>query len=217
MTMRLFSFALIPAALFTVAARPHPRPAIPVARAAADTLRLAVAPDGNEARYRAREQLAHVDLPNDAVGATNSVTGLIVLDGQGHLVPGASKISVDVRPLKSDRSYRDRYVQGRILETGTYPTVDFVPTSAAGLPAVLPATGDFAFTVTGDLTVRGTTHPVTWDVTARTVPGGFTGSASTKFTFADFALSKPNVPIVLSVADTIKLEYDFHLVPAASK
>jgi len=31
-----------------------------------------LAPAGNEARYRVREQLAGVDLPNDAVGVTSA-------------------------------------------------------------------------------------------------------------------------------------------------
>jgi hypothetical protein len=35
---------------------------------------------------------------------------------------------------------------------------------------------------------------------------------STAFTFDDFQLNQPRVPIVLSVADTIRLEYDFRLV-----
>jgi hypothetical protein len=38
-------------------------------------LRYSVAPDGNEARYRVREQLMHHDLPNDAVGKTSAITG----------------------------------------------------------------------------------------------------------------------------------------------
>ena len=42
---------------------------------ATDGLELVVAPDGNEVRYRVREQLVGLDLPNDAVGATSDVTG----------------------------------------------------------------------------------------------------------------------------------------------
>lgn len=35
-----------------------------------------------------------------------------------------------------------------------------------------------------------------------------------KFSFADFGLTQPRVPIVLSVAETIALEYDFKLLRA---
>jgi len=38
------------------------------------------------------------------------------------------------------------------------------------------------------------------------------GTAWTEFTFADFNIDQPRVSIVLSVADTIRLEYDFRLL-----
>jgi hypothetical protein len=37
------------------------------------------------------------------------------------------------------------------------------------------------------------------------------------FTFKDFSLEQPRVPVVLSVADTIKLEYDFRFVSESEK
>src|SRR6476620_7676627 len=41
-------------------------------------VRYIVAPTGNEARYRVREQLVSFDLPNDAVGVTKDVTGSLL-------------------------------------------------------------------------------------------------------------------------------------------
>ena len=84
-------------------------------------LQLVVAPDGNEVRYRVREQLVGLDLPNDAVGATSDVTGGIAFDAAGKLVPASSKFVVNVGTLKSDKDRRDGYVRGRILETTQYP------------------------------------------------------------------------------------------------
>jgi hypothetical protein len=55
------------------------------------------------------------------------------------------------------------------------------------------------------------TRPTTWNVTARFNGNQITGSATTAFTFADFELTQPRVPVLLSVADTIRLEYDFTL------
>jgi hypothetical protein len=61
--------------------------AIPTARAHSErapaALRYTVAPDGNEARYRVREQLMHHDLPNDAVGRTTGITGSITIAPNG--------------------------------------------------------------------------------------------------------------------------------------
>jgi polyisoprenoid-binding protein YceI len=67
----------------------------------------------------------------------------------------------------------------------------------------------------GDLTVRDVTRPTTWQVSARRQGNDIVGTATTQFTFKDFNMDQPRVPIVLSVADTIKLEYDFHFAPAA--
>lgn len=179
-------------------------------------VRFVVATTGNEARYRVTEQLVGLELPNDAVGVTSKVTGAISVDEKGAIVPGESRLVVDVTALKSDKDRRDGYVQRRLLETEKYPTVELVPTAISGLPVPLPGAqgraGPQQLQMTGNLTVRGVTRPTTWRVTASYDNGKVTGTAATAFTFADFQMDKPRVASVLSVADTIKLEYDFTLV-----
>lgn len=176
-------------------------------------LHLVVAPAGNEVRYRIREQLARVDLPSDAIGRTGQITGGIGVGANGQIIPAESKFVVNVAMLASDRSMRDNYVRRRVLETDQFPTVEFSPTSVRGLPKKLPISGAHTFDMIGNLTVHGVTKPTTWHVTAESKNGQVTGTASTLFTFGDFSLDQPHVPIVLSVADTIRLEYDFALVP----
>lgn len=178
-------------------------------------LRLAVAPEGNSARYRVREQLLGRDFPNDAVGETVDIAGAIAVDSSGALVAGESRIIVGVSAITSDSDRRDGYVRRRLLVTDTFPSVEFVPTEVRGLPALAESsarTGAQSFEMIGDLTVRGVTRPTTWQVTAEYADGRVTGSAATAFTFADFQMEKPTVRSVISVADTIKLEYDFALV-----
>ncbi|HUF28467.1 MAG TPA: YceI family protein [Gemmatimonadaceae bacterium] len=174
--------------------------------------RWVIAPTGNEARYRVREQLAGFELPNDAVGATSTITGAIVIDADGTLNRAESRIVVDLRPLRSDRDRRDRYLQNRTLETEQHPTVQIVPTAVRGLSLAQPLTGSRTFELVGDLTVKGVTRPTTWQVTARFEPERVSGSAATVFGFEEFGLTKPRVASVLSVADSIRLEYDFALV-----
>lgn len=174
--------------------------------------RFVVAPSGNEARYRVREQLAKHDLPNDAVGKTGAVTGALVIGADGTVIPGESKIVVDVTGLTSDQRRRDGYVQRRLLQTDQYPTVQLVPTAVQGLPVPLPVSGDTTFRLVGNLTVHGVTHPTEWRVSAHFAPGRITGTSVTHFTFDDFGLTQPRLSFLLSVADTIALEYDFTLV-----
>ncbi len=176
-------------------------------------LRLVLAAEGNEARYRVQEQLANLSLPSDAVGVTSAITGRLVVNADGTLARDESKFVVDLTTLKSDQSRRDNFIKNNTLETRQYPTAEFAPTEALGLPSPLPTSGSVTFQLVGDLTVHGVTRPTTWEVTAQIVDGpALAGSATTSFTFADFGMTAPRVSVVLSVEETIKLELDFHLV-----
>ena len=176
--------------------------------------RYVVTATGNEARYRVREQLARVDFPSDAVGKTNQVTGAIVIGADGRIVRDGSTFTVDLASIQSDNQRRDGFVRRNTLQTDSFPKAVFVPTSAEGLPATLPATGETTFRLTGDLTIHGVTRPATWQVEAtRNASGLVTGTATTNFRFADFNMTIPKVGMVLSVDDSITLEYDFTLAP----
>lgn len=210
--------SLVVIALAVAGAAPASRPASSGAAARGwqqgdGRLKLVLAPEGNEARYRVREQLAGVDFPNDAVGVTKDIKGGIVLDARGNVVAAESKLVVDITTLTSDKERRDRFIQRRTLQTDSFPTVVLVPTALEGLPHPLPASGPLAFELVGDLTVHGVTRPTRWRVSATAEGDGFSGTATTTFTFPDFGLTKPSVAVVLTVADSIRLEYDFHLVP----
>ena len=175
--------------------------------------RFIVAPTGNEARYRVREQLVGVDLPNDAVGVTHDISGMLIVTDKGVVVGDSSRIVVNLTNIKSDKDRRDGFIKHRTMETDKFPTVELAPRSFAGLVAK-PGTAPKDFTLVGDLTVHGVTHPTTWKVSTHGDGADVVGTATTAFTFKDFALDQPKVPVVLSVADTIKLEYDFRFSPA---
>ncbi len=78
-------------------------------------LKLVPAPSGNEARFRVKEQLAMLTMPNVAVGVTRTVSGAIVLEN-GKVVAGESRFSVALGSLQSDRERRDGYIKRRTLE-----------------------------------------------------------------------------------------------------
>jgi len=174
-----------------------------------ENVRFVLVPERSEARYRVREQLVNQPLPNDAVGTTRDVSGVVVLTPDGRIVAEASRFEVDLRTLRSDQSRRDAYIQRNTLDTAQYPTAVFVPREAGGLPWPLPASGEFTFQLHGDLTIHGVTKPVTWEVAARREGDGLVGRALTQVTFQDFGMEQPRVAIVLSVEETIQLELDF--------
>lgn len=171
--------------------------------------------DGNVARYRVRERLVGKELDNDASGETTQLTGAIALDKTGKIVPGSSRFTATLSEIKSDSDRRDGYVRRRILVVDSFPTTTFVVTGVQGLPAKLPTAGPAEFQLSGDLTVKGVTRPSTWQVKANVSGEKLTGTAITRFTFAEFQLMQPKVPIVLSVVDTITLEYDFSMTKRA--
>jgi polyisoprenoid-binding protein YceI len=200
------------AALLALLAPDAPRPAAALRTAAAGPIRLVLAPSGNEARWRVRERLASFDFPNDAVGSTRDVGGAIVIGPDGQPDSTASKITVNLTTLQSDRSMRDGYIKHRTLETDRYPTAVLVPTRFLKMRTPMPDTGTFTFEIVGNLTVHGVTKATTWLVTAVGRDGGFAGTALTRVTFEDFGMAQPRVPILLSIEDEINLEYQFTFV-----
>jgi hypothetical protein len=174
--------------------------------------RYVVAPAGNEVRYRVNEQLAGFDLPNDAVGKSTAVSGAIAFDADGRLLSAESRFVVEASTFVSDRDRRDNYVRSRLLQSEQFAQIALVPRELRGVSLPLAATGSSSFELLADLTVRGVTRPTVWRVSARLDDGRVSGTASTRFVFDDFQMEKPRVRSVLSVADTIALEYDFALV-----
>jgi polyisoprenoid-binding protein YceI len=173
--------------------------------------RLGIVPADTQAVFRVKEQLAGRSLPNDAVGTTNAVSGQIVIQPDGTIAPGESKIVVDVSTLQTDERRRDDFIKRNTLETGQFPQATFVPTKVEGLASPLPTSGDVAFQITGDMTVHGVTKQVTWDVKATIAGKDMKGRATQSFKFGDFGMTPPRAMVVLSVEDNIRLELDFHL------
>jgi polyisoprenoid-binding protein YceI len=196
----------------TTAASAPSAPVSVLAPGAGGDLQFEFATGGSQARYRAREQVVGVSLPNEAVGATSAVSGQIVVDTAHNVVRDASRVTVDLRSLQSDQGQRDQFIQQNPLQTGQYPTAEFVPTVVRGLSAPLPPAGALAFQLAGDLTVHGVTRPAVWEVQAQVNGGAATGTAATQVTLADFGMQKPIVGPILSIDDTITLELDFHVV-----
>jgi polyisoprenoid-binding protein YceI len=175
-------------------------------------LRFVLSPTGNAARYRVRERLVGHDLPNDAIGETKTLSGAIEFDSKGKVMPQSSKFVVDAGTFVSDKDRRDGFVRGRLLEADEYPSIVLVPTDVRGVSFPLPTVGTLPIEMTGNLTVHGVTRPTIWKGSAKFLDGRVTGSAATAFTFSDIQMDQPRVPVLLSVADTIRLEIDFDLI-----
>lgn len=168
-------------------------------------LKYVLVPEKSEAQYAVREQLARLNFPSDAIGKTKSISGSVTLNSDGSIDSANSKITVDLTTLQTDSSMRDGFVSRSVLQTNKYPSAVFIPTQISGLPATIPQAGNIIFKVIGNMTIHGVTKPLTWDVTGSVNNGEATGTATTSFTFEDFGMTQPQVPVVLSVVDKITL------------
>jgi polyisoprenoid-binding protein YceI len=168
--------------------------------------------EGTKARYKVGEQLAGINFGSEAVGTTEAVTGTIVLGIDSTVNSSQSKITVDLKTLKSDQSFRDGYLQRNTLQTDKFPTLEFIPRRQVGLPNPLLAAARpvvVGFQLIGDMTLHGMTSEVTWSVVATVTTDSVAGRATTTLPFAAFGMTKPTVPLVLSVDDKIQLEVEF--------
>jgi polyisoprenoid-binding protein YceI len=166
--------------------------------------------DTSKATVRVREQLVGVNLPSDAVLVATGATGTFVLKDDGTF-SSDSKISFDLTTLASDQRDRDNFVKMDTLQTRQFPKAEFVPTKTSGLVLPMPASGEFTFKLTGQITIHGKTKEVTFDVVAKRSGNDLTATATAAPTwkFADFGMSAPSVPFrVVSVVDEIRVVVD---------
>jgi polyisoprenoid-binding protein YceI len=166
--------------------------------------------DKAKATIRVREQLVGVSLPSDAVLTATGAKGSFALNSDGTYAPGSS-ITVDLATLSSDEPNRDNFIKRDTLQVSRFPTAEFVPTKTIGLTVPLPTSGSFTFTLTGNMTIRGKTKEVTFDVTAKRDGGDLTATATANpsWRFGDFGMTAPSVPLrVVSVTDEIRVSID---------
>ena len=137
--------------------------------------------------YRVKEVL--FGQSTEGVGRTNAITGALSVAGT---TVASGDFTVDMTTLSSDSGNRDNQVQGRIMDTSTYPTATFVLSEPIEL-GTIPAEGEtVTATATGDLTLRGTTQPVTFDVQARLNAGNIEVDGSIPIVFADWGIPNPS-------------------------
>lgn len=138
-----------------------------------------------------------------AIGRTPNVSGQLTLAGQ---TLTATTINVDLTTITSDQPRRDPAIQ-RTLETNTYPTATFELTQPITLPQA-PVDGvTYNLTATGNMTIHGVTQPVTVTIQAQLKNGLIVVVGSTPFNFADYGMTAPRAPIVLSVDDHGTIEF----------
>lgn len=142
-----------------------------------------------------------------AIGRTPAVSGQITVSGT-RLTAG--RIEADLTQITSDRPRRDPAIQ-RALETSQFPTATFELSEPVDFGRVLVDGETVSVTVPGRLTIHGVTQDVRVPLEAKVVGDTIAVVGSIPITFADYGVTMPTAPIVLSVQDhgTLELQLFF--------
>ena len=137
--------------------------------------------------YRVDEVLGGVD--TEGAGRTNQVTGTLTIEGTSAT---AAEFTVDMASVTSDSSRRDGQFRDRIMSTDEFPTSTFVLTAPIEFGSI-PAEGEqITAGATGDLTLRGVTQSVTFDVTAQIEGGRIGVLGSIPIVFDEWSIPEPS-------------------------
>jgi len=158
-----------------------------------------VAP-GSSAGYRATEQFAGVNGPNQAIADSTAVTGGMTITGQGgELLLQQLKVVVDLTQLHSSDAaatrgslQRDRFVGPNFLETDQFPTATYQADSSA-IPSAAASGGQQQIASHGRLTIHGVTRTVDIALTGQVSGTRIEVVGSTFIDMTDFGVQPPNL------------------------
>lgn len=146
---------------------------------------------------------------NLAKGVTTQVTGEIYGDKSNPAAARIGAIQIDISQFKSDNDRRDSYIRNNGLQSTKYPLAKFTPTKIDALPATYQEGSEVNFKITGDLTIKETTRPVTWTVTSKLTGTTLSGQATTEILMSDFKVGPISILGILNTEDKIQLTFDF--------
>jgi polyisoprenoid-binding protein YceI len=161
------------------------------------------ATSGSVVGYRVNEVLLGQN--TTAVGRSTSVTGHIAVSGNSEVT--AATFTVPMDTIHSDKSQRDAQFDGRIMNVSQYPTGTFALTSPIDLDPI-PATGVIKdYTAHGNLTLHGTTKPVTFTLQAELKDGKIEVLGDIPVLFSDYNIQNPSFAGFVTTQDHGTLEF----------
>jgi len=138
-----------------------------------------------------------------AVGRTADVSGSIELSDTALV---AATVEVTMGTLRTDSSSRDSQVR-RALGTADFPVTTFTLAEPVALPAGMADGEAFSGSAEGDLTIKGVTNRVAFDLQAQLVGDVIVAVGSSDVVFSDYGVTAPTAPIVLSVENHGIMEF----------
>ncbi len=177
-----------------------------------------IIPEESSASYIVNEEffglaLGKYGIPaglSDTVGTTSAIEGQFELNWDDLSAPlGNNSFTVDLSTLESNQRLRDEWIRENGPEFGTYPNATFVAESLEGAPASYTPGEEVTFQMVGQMTIRETTQPTTFEITAKLENDTVTGVATANLTMSDFGITPPDFANTLTVADDFRVEVNF--------
>ena len=138
-----------------------------------------------------------------AVGRTADVAGSIELSDMALV---AATVEVTMSTLRTDNSFRDGRIYGA-LNTSEFPKAIFSLAEPVELPAGMASGEAFSGSAEGDLTIKGVTNRVAFDLQAQLVGDIIVAVGSSDVVFSDYGVTAPTAPVVVSVEDHGIMEF----------
>jgi len=165
-------------------------------------------PELSKASYSVDEEFAG-NTTGTAVGTTRGIAGDLAINTNDPAASRVGEIDVNLEQLTSDSSLRDARIRHDYLESSKYPLARFTTTSIEGLPERIVDQRDVSFTLTGDLNVKTTTKPVTFDVEAVLRGDELQATATATIRMSDFGVGPIDVVGLVSTSDEMTLTFEF--------
>jgi polyisoprenoid-binding protein YceI len=139
---------------------------------------------GSVAGFRVRETA--LGFSNDTVGRTHAVTGTIAISGP-HVT--AAAFSIGLTAIKVGGKEQPQLAAS--LGTRQHPVATFTLTEPVTLSSAFASGAAITATATGQLTMRGTAHPVTVTISARRNGSALQVAGSIPIAFSAWGITGP--------------------------
>ena len=161
-------------------------------------------PTRSSLSYEVQERFAGKET-SKATGTTSGIAGDIAVDPTDAAATRVGTIVVNLEQLHSDNNLRDARLRLDYLESHEHPLATFEPDEITGLEGELVEGEEQAFTMTGDLTVKDITKPITFTGTASLDDGALKARARATTTLSAFDAGPIRIAGMVSTSDDATL------------
>ncbi len=161
-------------------------------------------PTASSLTYRIQESFAGKQT-SSATGTTHGIAGDIALAPADLAESRVGPIVVNVEQFRSDNNLRDARIRQDFLQSHQFPLATFSVQGLQGLEGKLVKGQSKTFTMHGMVTLKDTSAPATWKVTASLKDGKLTATATTMAKLSRFDAGPISIAGLVKTSDDVQL------------